>query len=260
MNFSVFKYLSFDTLDKRITTCTTSLRTESRIYPNNNSPTTTIGERLSSEHRPVCRVRKWLLYTATQHRAPYKLFDDNSQSFQSEASHALCLLVHDNNNNIEYILITVDADSKILGHKALLNGLDANILKLLTELLELSVVIELGSCMRCYLSSQTKAPRKFQHTVEQSTSPGKDGSNWVGASLLSLLVLSVVTSDSSVCCLSLDGSCWVHQYRGHETERTETLQEIRTCFYNKQHIPEQQYRIGHHHHNSYMPTRNHQVI
>lgn len=111
-----------------------------------------------------------------------------------------------------------------------------------------------------YLSSQTKAPRKFQHTVEQSTSPGKDGSNWVGASLLSLLVLSVVTSDSSVCCLSLDGSCWVHQYRGHETERTETLQEIRTCFYNKQHIPEQQYRIGHHHHNSYMPTRNHQVI
>lgn len=43
------------------------------------------------------------------------------------------------------VLVTVDANSQILGHSSGFDGLDANILQLLAESLEIGVLVELST-------------------------------------------------------------------------------------------------------------------
>ena len=61
-------------------------------------------------------------------------------------------------------------------------------------------------------------------TVLKTSSPGEDASNWVGAGLAALLVLTVVSSDGAVRSLGLDGlAIGADEHRGHETERAVAL-------------------------------------
>ena len=59
--------------------------------------------------------------------------------------------------------------------------------------------------------------------MSETSRPSEDGGNWVGASALSLLPHSVVSSDSSVSSLRLHASVLIHKNRGHETKRAESL-------------------------------------
>jgi len=59
--------------------------------------------------------------------------------------------------------------------------------------------------------------------VEETTGPCVDRGNGVGGGLFSLLVLSVVTGNSTVSSLSFNTAAWGQQNGGHQTERTVTL-------------------------------------
>lgn len=86
-----------------------------------------------------------------------------------------------------HVVGVVDADGQILGHISLLNCLDSSSLESLAEVVELGVVVELGS-------------------VHESSSPGEDRGNRVSRGLFTLLVLSVMSSDSSVSSFGLNSS------------------------------------------------------
>lgn len=67
------------------------------------------------------------------------------------------------------LLFAVDRQSQILGHLLVyFNDLNTSAFQILTELSQLGVVVQLG-------------------TMSQTTSPGKDGSNWVGRSGVTLM-------------------------------------------------------------------------
>jgi len=74
---------------------------------------------------------------------------------------------------------SLNEDSKILGHATVFNGFDDGSFELVTEINKLLVVVELSS-------------------MEQSSGPSKDGSNGVGGGFLALLMLSVMSGDSTV--------------------------------------------------------------
>lgn len=80
---------------------------------------------------------------------------------------------------------SLDADGQILGHLATLDGLDDGSFQSLGEVLELLVLIKLGS-------------------VEKTTGPGIDRGDGVGGGLFTLLVLSVVTGNGTVSSFSLN--------------------------------------------------------
>ena len=74
--------------------------------------------------------------------------------------------------------------------------MDGGGLKAVAELVQFGDIIKLGS-------------------VHKTSSPGKDTCDRVGRSGLALLMLSVVSSDGSVCSLSFDGSIRGEQDRCH---------------------------------------------
>jgi hypothetical protein len=96
--------------------------------------------------------------------------------------------------------------SKILGHDTLLvHYMDASLLERLGKLDNLGSVVELT-------------------TLDQTTSPGEDGSNGIGRCGVALLVLAEVTSDGTVSglrleCLAIGGN----EDRSHQTQTAETL-------------------------------------
>jgi hypothetical protein len=70
-------------------------------------------------------------------------------------------------------------ESKILGHDTVVDGVNARLLELLGEGDELGGVVELAA-------------------LDETTGPGKDGSDGVGGGLLALLVLAPVAGDGAV--------------------------------------------------------------
>jgi hypothetical protein len=81
-------------------------------------------------------------------------------------------------------------DGQIFSHVASLNGLDNGFLEGSAESSELAVVVDLGS-------------------VVKSSSPGEDRGNWVGGGALSILPLSVVTSNCTMGSLRLKSSIFI---------------------------------------------------
>ena len=98
----------------------------------------------------------------------------------------------------------VDDDGQVLGHVTSLDSLDDDTLEGLAPVLELSIVVELG-------------------TVEQTTGPGVHGGDRVGGGLSALLVDTVMAGHGTVGSLGLDGTIRGLEHGGHETERAETL-------------------------------------
>jgi hypothetical protein len=92
-----------------------------------------------------------------------------------------------------HVVSIVNADSQILSHISLLDGLNSCSFQGFAEVVELLVIVELGS-------------------VHQSSSPGEDRGDRVGGSLLSFLMLSIMPSDCSVSSFSLDSSVWSVEY------------------------------------------------
>lgn len=101
-------------------------------------------------------------------------------------------------------VVAVHADGEVLGHVALLDGVDDGGLQSVRELGKELVAVELGS-------------------VVEAASPGEDGGHGVGRGGLALLPLSVVTGDGAVSSLSLDDAILVEKDGGHETERAVAL-------------------------------------
>ena len=99
-------------------------------------------------------------------------------------------------------------EGKVLGHDTfLVDNVDTGLLELLGE----------GNEFRGAVN---------QTTLDETTSPSVDGSNWVCRGLVALLVLTVVAGDCTVGsfrleCLSVRGG----EGGGHETERSETLSD-----------------------------------
>ena len=87
-----------------------------------------------------------------------------------------------------------------------LDGLNDNALHGLAEVLKRSVLVELG-------------------TVEKTTSPGEHGSDRVGGGLTTLLVNAVMSCNSAMSGLSLDGTIGGLKHGGHESEGTITLSD-----------------------------------
>eukprot|EP00128_Syssomonas_multiformis_P014375 Colp12_sorted_trinity150504_noHs@5349 len=105
------------------------------------------------------------------------------------------------------VLDAIDAPGKILGHSALGNSVNANILKGLRPVNKALVAIELA-------------------TVSKTTGPCEDGSNGVGAGLLALLVLAEVTGNGAVGSLSLNSlTVGADKDGGHKTEGTVALSD-----------------------------------
>ncbi len=101
--------------------------------------------------------------------------------------------------------LAVDAESKVLGHDAGLDGLNAGSLESGAEVVEILVLVELG-------------------TVSETTGPGEDGGNGVGGGLLALAPGVIVASDSAVGSLGLNSlAVRADKNGGHETERTIAL-------------------------------------
>jgi hypothetical protein len=100
-----------------------------------------------------------------------------------------------------YAVGVVHADGQIFGHLSLLHCLDGGSLESVAELLQFSVLVELGS-------------------VEETSGPGVDAGNGVGGCLSSLLVLSVVTSHSAVGSLSLNSTVGSVQHGSHQSQRS----------------------------------------
>ena len=100
----------------------------------------------------------------------------------------------------------VDADCQVLGHVASCDRLDDHTLGSLAPVLECSVIVELG-------------------TVEETTGPCEHGGNRVGGGLTTLLVDTVMSGDSAVSGLSLDGTIRALEDGGHETEGTVALSD-----------------------------------
>lgn len=82
-------------------------------------------------------------------------------------------------------LVTMDADSQILGHVTCLDGINYGGFKCAREFSEELIIIQLCS-------------------VAEPLCPCEDRGNWVGRRGLALLPLSVVASDSSVSGLRLN--------------------------------------------------------
>jgi hypothetical protein len=95
---------------------------------------------------------------------------------------------------------------KILGHDTLLvDNIDTGALELLGESNNIGGVIELS-------------------TLDQTTGPGKDGSDGVGGGLAALLVLAVVAGNGTVSGLGLERlAVRGDKSRGHETEGAKAL-------------------------------------
>jgi len=95
---------------------------------------------------------------------------------------------------------------KILGHDTVnVDSVNASLLKALSEGNNIGSVVELS-------------------TLDETTGPGEDGGNGVGGGLVTLLVLTVVASDSAVGSLRLEGlAIGGDEDGGHETERAEAL-------------------------------------
>ncbi len=99
----------------------------------------------------------------------------------------------------------MDADSQILGHEARFHSVNAGSFQVLSVFGELGVVIEFGS-------------------VGEPSAPSKDTGNGVGAGLLALLVVAVMTSDSSVSGFGFDGlAVGANEDTGHESERSKSF-------------------------------------
>lgn len=97
---------------------------------------------------------------------------------------------------------------KILGHDTVnIDSVNASLLKALSKGDNLGGVVELA-------------------TLDETTGPGEDGGNGVGGGLVTLLVLTVVASDSTVGSLRLEGlAIRGNENRGHETKRAEALSD-----------------------------------
>ncbi len=90
-------------------------------------------------------------------------------------------------------LVSVDANGEILGHVALLNGVNDCLFEGVGELGEELVVVKLGS-------------------VVETAGPGEDRGNGVGGSGLTLLPLSVVAGDGAVSSLSLNNVILIEKH------------------------------------------------
>ena len=93
----------------------------------------------------------------------------------------------------------MDANSEILSHVTCGDGLDNHALHSLAEVLKLCMFVKL-----C--------------TVEKSTGPGEHGGNRVSGGLATLLVDTIMPSDSSVSSLGLNRAIGSLEHRGHETK------------------------------------------
>lgn len=95
------------------------------------------------------------------------------------------------------------ANGQVLGHLSVFNGLDCGSLEGVAEVGEFRLVVELSA-------------------VEKTTGPGEDTGDGVGGGFFSLLVLSVVTGDSSVGSLSLNSTIRSVKNRSHQSQRSIT--------------------------------------
>ena len=104
------------------------------------------------------------------------------------------------------LVSAMHADGKILCHEASLDSANDLSFHSLAERLQLIVVVKLG-------------------TVEKTTSPCEHGSDRVRGGLTALLVHTVVSCDSSVGSLSLDGAISGLEHGGHQTEGAVALSD-----------------------------------
>lgn len=97
---------------------------------------------------------------------------------------------------------TMNAASQIFGHFSRLNCVDTSFLECKGKSFQIGVIVEF-----C--------------TVFESSGPCEDRSNWICRCWLSLLMETVMTCDSSMCCFSFDRlAIGTHQHWGHQTERS----------------------------------------
>jgi hypothetical protein len=102
------------------------------------------------------------------------------------------------------VVASDDQDGKILSHGTTFDGVDNDGFQRVTEVFKFLVVIQLSS-------------------VEETSSPSKDGGNRVGGGFLTLLVSSEMTSDGTVSSFSFQSTIGGKEDRGHQTERSVTL-------------------------------------
>jgi len=109
-------------------------------------------------------------------------------------------------NNPALTVFTAAGKSQILGHDTInIDSVDASLFKGLSEGHDLGGVVELAA-------------------LGQTTGPGKNGGNGVGAGLAALLVLAIVASDGAVGSLGLEGlAIGSNEDGGHEAEGAEAL-------------------------------------
>lgn len=111
----------------------------------------------------------------------------------------------DNEVFVKFDIPSVEGeDSQVLGEDASLDCLNDRFFEGVAEKSKMFVVVELCS-------------------VLETSSPGVDRSNWVGRGGLSLLPLSIVSSNSSVSSLSFQNVIRVKKNGCHKSERTKTL-------------------------------------
>ena len=85
-----------------------------------------------------------------------------------------------------------------------LNCLNNCLLEGFSEVLKLSIIIEFGSC-------------------EKSLGPSENGGDGVGRGFFSLLMESVMSSNSSVSSFGFNSAIWALEHRGHKTKGSVTL-------------------------------------
>jgi len=105
-------------------------------------------------------------------------------------------------------ILSVDSKGQILGHNTILvDDFNAGSLQVQSKLAERLVIVELGA-------------------VEQAAGPGEDRGDGVGAGLVTLLIFTIMPSDSSVSGLTLDNlAVGGDELRGHHSKTSESLGE-----------------------------------
>ena len=98
---------------------------------------------------------------------------------------------------VEPGLVGTDQDRQVLGHVAGLDRVDAHLLQIVGELLDVGRAVDLAA-------------------VGEAAGPGEDRGDWVGRGLLALLVLAIVPRHRAVGGLGLDrAAVRGEQDRGH---------------------------------------------